>query len=1437
MKKQLKWVSAVVATLLFGNISGQVFNPQPRILSDSGFEIGESVTTIDFDGDGDLDLVIQNHSNVYVKENLGNYNFQLHNLGAVGNFSSSRAYVCMPVDIDNDGDIDVISGGQQLEVFRNDGAWNFSKLQIAPINNVRDFDIEDIDGDGFMDIICGATKSNLGSLIVYFNRSSFGSIAFDELVVANDFTTETITALAHDMNGDNLPDLICGSARQPYKLDMFIQDETGNFLRQPISTTIGGIRTIEAADLEKDGDIDLLVGTWVNNSIKVLRNVGGNQFNEITLRSNINDPQGIQAADINLDGKLDVIWSDYDGNVVWEEYTIENGEMIFTPNNLTPFPNNTWGETTDFDLDGDMDYIAIDWISGRHNILLYENTLNDCLVEEKIINGIPNTYVGFPSVFNIENSDVSTLYTVVRPATGEIVGSEMGNGNTLTIYTDTLVYGSNVFEVYGQKSETCEPIFLFTGSLNAWDTPAEKNIFDPNEIVVAQNPEISIPESVFPVDMNNDGMMDFLSTTRGDHKVILHVNLGKFEFDNVVISNQFQGGEDVKAIDMDLDGDMDIVAAFSTSDDLVWFENDGQLNFTPHVIDGNIDHAIHFYASDIDGDNDIDLVASPFTSGNLNLYTNDGNQNFSKRVIASGFGKSEMVVVRDINGDGKKDILYGNAYQGVNSKLVWLKQTTTMEFEQILISTNIQSLKGLAIEDIDNDGDLDFFTASTEDDKIALFRNTGNELFVEETLISNADGAEHVFTSDMDLDGDQDIVWVSFLDNKIYWQENIDGGYNFRPYEISIANAGLVWSEPADFDGDSDLDIVVASPHGDKISIFKNILFDCQIEDVNVFTPEQAYFRTSAEVIIPLPQEGVTYYLEDESGEISVEGYINTQHENEVVFNTPELELGTNEFFIYAVHANCEDYLQTPVIIEGIETPISFFFQDNYAANSEDFIVPVLINPHDSISGINGKFSYDVSAFSNVYLDTANAPEGHYCESNTDTINGTVNFVWQGADFVAGHGAEDTAVAFNFVFVPRDTVGIFDINLIDHAYHWTVSHVEGYAIPFTLYNGTVELARFFTLQSEFRTINGEMVPDVHFAFNGRGGFDTTFVDLAYYRNERLLPGDFTFNIAKDADNDPTNGINVVDITLLRRHMLQISELSGAQLVAADVNNDGNQNLSDVLSTKLIILEILNSFGGEAWRFAPWNHNLEDPNALGFEFTTYLQEDALLDFMAIKLGDIDGSWDGPLNSSKAPIAFDLILGEKNAEGHIPVYLPYSMNLTGIQFTLETTKGEINIINGAMNIQQGNTTEGVATGLWEDASAQGQVFSENEPIFYIMTEGEVNFSDRFTPCLVATDALEVSRFGGAATTSINENNGLNQCLDVFPVPATNHINVNLCNDVTVTGYQIITTDGKVISAKQVDSNSITIENADLPAPGVYQLIIETTNGKAVKPIVIK
>ncbi|MBK9257557.1 MAG: hypothetical protein IPM42_19015 [Saprospiraceae bacterium] len=105
-------------------------------------------------------------------------------------------------------------------------------------------------------------------------------------------------------------------------------------------------------------------------------------------------------------------------------------------------------------------------------------------------------------------------------------------------------------------------------------------------------------------------------------------------------------------------------------------------------------------------------------------------------------------------------------------------------------------------------------------------------------------------------------------------------------------------------------------------------------------------------------------------------------------------------------------------------------------------------------------------------------------------------------------------------------------------------------------------------------------------------------------------------------DDFLNGVSTLDQVLILRHILGITPLTSvANIVAADVNLNGKVTASDLVFIRRLILGFNQNFGHtNSWLIRP----LSDPKLEFYDIISLQSETMGLDFIPIKLGDVNGT---------------------------------------------------------------------------------------------------------------------------------------------------------------------------------------------------------------------
>jgi hypothetical protein len=315
------------------------------------------VTAADVNGDGKVDLICANWDDgtLTVLTNNGSGGFVLASTLAVGGEPAS----VIAADVNGDGKVDLISldvDGGTLWVLTNNGSGGFVVASVLTVGNSPvSVTAADVNGDGKVDLIC-ANYSYTNTLTVLTNNGSGG------FVIASTLTAGRFPAFvtAADVNGDGKPDLICanggmtpgGGGYVTNTLTVLTNSGSGGFVVASTLTVGKSPSCVTAADVNGDGKPDLISANSNDGTLTVLTNNGSGIFVPNATLTVVGWPGCVIAADVNGDGKLDLISANFVGTTltVLTQTTLGPAPPVITNQPAPARQTVTNGDTAAFTL-------------------------------------------------------------------------------------------------------------------------------------------------------------------------------------------------------------------------------------------------------------------------------------------------------------------------------------------------------------------------------------------------------------------------------------------------------------------------------------------------------------------------------------------------------------------------------------------------------------------------------------------------------------------------------------------------------------------------------------------------------------------------------------------------------------------------------------------------------------------------------------------------------------------------------------------------------------------------------------------------------------------------------------------------------------------------------------------------------------------------------
>lgn len=373
-------------SVLLGNGDG-TFKAQTAVDASNGkgtaapvYAVGKSpiwVAIADVNGDGKPDLVVTNITDNTVSVLLGNGDgtFKAQSVIDVGGGPSFVAVA----DMNKDGKPDLLVSSSSANVFgilfgNGDGTFQpeTTTYKLGPLAVSAVFQtllVEDFNHDGNLDVI--TTTSNLDSqTALYFGGDGKGGFHAPRTLFTGRETTYLATA---DLDGDGNLDLIAGSFSNGTLRVMF-GNGLGGFSTGTDYPAVGmssalGVQAFTVADFNGDNRPDIAIINANGSLIQVLYNDGHGHFHLNNSYTTGVTPSDVATADLNGDGHLDLVQTNAaDGTL---SVRLGNGDGTFQAAQTYPVGLNPQRVLLeDLRNDGKLDAVTVNFGDNTVSVLL-----------------------------------------------------------------------------------------------------------------------------------------------------------------------------------------------------------------------------------------------------------------------------------------------------------------------------------------------------------------------------------------------------------------------------------------------------------------------------------------------------------------------------------------------------------------------------------------------------------------------------------------------------------------------------------------------------------------------------------------------------------------------------------------------------------------------------------------------------------------------------------------------------------------------------------------------------------------------------------------------------------------------------------------------------------------------------------------------------------
>jgi len=850
-----------------------------------GKESGWSCSWADYDGDGDIDLLVNNGVESSGMERMGFFRndgsagfVRLTNevgslVGKLGRYTGG-----VWADYDNDGALDCIvmdwtdGATTKLALHRNLGNGTFRRETSPPLTDGFNGYCSwvDYDNDGWLDVFDAMAFGAWGIAPTNTLFHASGSGRFTSVntgILVQDPYMFVYGAAWGDYDGDGDQDLVAtdeagwpSSGLSAYPNHFYRNDGGGGFTRIT-NNAIALDRTSSLipawADYDNDGKLDLFITSFSETS-RLFHNDGDGQFTRILLGPGQETGQPAWG-DFDNDGYLDLYISRGQGNATANLFYRNNGNGTFSATSLgSPTTDAAssisciWG---DYDNDGFLDLFVAN-SRGQADCLYHNNTNANHWLKVKLVGTASNR-----SAIGAKVRAYAMLQGRPQWQLRDIQGGNRAQNDQRAHFglgDATIVDLLRVEWPSGNVQE------LVNVAPNQIITLTEPTLIAPARPSVSLNGSVTLTRSVVSgatyqwrfdgVDLAGQtsrslNLTNIVARQEGRYSVVvsnattlvtnfvyLHVDTQFTKITQGAIVNDPGNSYVPSWGDYNGDGWLDLFVANGGNEGPTipfLYRNDQQGGFVRvtaaevGTLATDAVQACEGCWADYDNDGDQDLFIGT-QSGPSRLYVNEGNGRFTRVTQDVGINRSLYPwgsAWADYDNDGFVDLYLASGWVSSGLRDTLWRNLGDGTFRQSQgISFRSMDVNFGTWGDADNDGDLDLLVGGVGAGYNAFYRNNGDGTFTDD-LSAGLGGGQACMSvwADFNNDGYLDVFQAYPSVPCYYYLNNKDGTFQRITTGPHTQTMGLI-ATAGDFDNDGDLDLFIGrgAGSGDPSLLLRN---------------------------------------------------------------------------------------------------------------------------------------------------------------------------------------------------------------------------------------------------------------------------------------------------------------------------------------------------------------------------------------------------------------------------------------------------------------------------------------------------------------------------------------------------------------------------------------------------------------------------------------